>query len=76
MPEAYVSIHQHTSAYVSILDPGGPLAGTSMPEAYVSIFQHTSAYVSILDSGEPLGGTSMPAAHALPQHRKVLLRRY
>jgi pantothenate kinase len=50
---AYVSIRQHTSAYVSIVE-----APTCSPEtydsslllllpAYVSIRQHTSAYVSI-----------------------------
>ncbi len=49
-PPAYVSIRQHTSAYVSIAyvsmhASSFPLPST--PPAYVSIRQHTSAYVSI-----------------------------
>jgi hypothetical protein len=46
---AYVSMRQHTSAYVSILAERVLQCSTQLQHtsAYVSIRQHTSAYVSI-----------------------------
>ncbi len=44
---AYVSIRQHTSAYVSIAPAWGAAPAAEHTSAYVSIRQHTSAYVSI-----------------------------
>ncbi len=58
LSSAYVSIRQHTSAYVSICLPllYCPVTDTLFSirqhtSAYVSIRQHTSAYVSIRMSG-------------------------
>jgi hypothetical protein len=62
-PEAYVSVRQHTSAYVSIRQALVAAAAVARelvvePEAYVSVRQHTSAYVSIRQhtSGAGSGG--------------------
>ncbi len=55
-PTAYVSIRQHTSAYISIRQQASrtrrklwcaPRQRAVAPTAYVSIRQHTSAYASI-----------------------------
>jgi hypothetical protein len=48
LPSAYVSIRQHTSAYVNYMCVAPRVwHSTSLPSAYVSIRQHTPAYVSM-----------------------------
>jgi hypothetical protein len=59
---AYVSIRQHTSAYVA----EAKREKTFRYEAYVRIRQHTSAYVSIRsggEEGEDLDFAGMPVAN-------------
>jgi hypothetical protein len=64
---AYVSIRQHTSAYVSSVDAAGTrqcLVQHLHTSAYVSIRQHTSAYVSISQlsrSGREVSSVPCPA---------------
>jgi hypothetical protein len=67
---AYVSIRQHTSAYVEILDAQPPLCIRirQHTSAYVSIRQHTSAYVSIRRNPR----RAAPALHPLCQYLVLL----